>query len=291
MIESIKDYQDSVLFETYILDRLIPIVDHNQNSSIDLRGEKIIRTASLISSSDARDKLINKFAPLLFGAAWKVLDLGIELSLNQTNPKKKNWLIKDKCDHAKQGAGCYKLLTRDRIVWEVVTALYANTAEHRHCLVHRTACVDINSGELTGKDKSDISLQPLTLNEQKAIARIALLVSNGFISGGLSSRNKDHLLYWLDQVIAHSNKPPFNVDNKCAPVSVLTTLEKLNDHYIINIANDVMTVNKHYSQRHFDFYFLIPDGTQRQLYAQLENIPLEETSIKLNNLPNWLSFA
>lgn len=61
-------------------------------------------------SADAVNSLA--LTPLLFGAAWKILDLFVELALNLSGakPKRRNWTIEEKVTAAKNGLELNSLL-------------------------------------------------------------------------------------------------------------------------------------------------------------------------------------
>lgn len=301
MITTVSEFQDAVAFETYVLDKMLPVISGGENGSIDLRGDVTVAAVQICItdnlSAGAVESVKNDLAPLMFGAAWKVLDLALELIFNAggLTADRRNgneWSISAKQAHAAQGAGDFHVLTSDLPVWVAIGALYANTVEHRHCLVHRTAVIDSSTGALAGNDRSGGVLASLSLDQQKAVARIASLVAEGIVGGGIAPRNRDHLCYFLDQVAPHTNQTPFGITRQGAPATINTDLKIISEQLVVHVrAAAERAANVFQGVLHFNVVFDIPDGTGRKLKANLEEIPSGQTVVDLDALPNWLSFV
>ncbi len=301
MITTAAEFQEAVAFEACVLDKMLPVISGEENGSIDLRGDTTVAaiqvSISANMSAGAVERVKNDLAPLMFGAAWKVLDLALELILNSGGLKPdrrfgSEWSIAAKQTLAAQGAGNHSSLTSDYQVWQAVGALYANTVEHRHCLVHRTAVIDSDSGALGGKDRAGNTLANLSLDEQKSIARIASLVAEGIVGGGIANRDQDHLRYFLDQVASHTNQFPFGVTRQGAPAEILTELRVINEQLVVDVHAAADRASKVFQGvQHFNVVFDIPDGSGRKLEAKLEEIPSGQVVVDLDALPHWLSFV
>ena len=131
-------------------------------------------------SGDAVNSVATALTPLLFGAAWKILDLFVELALNLSGatPKRRNWTIDEKVVAAQGGLGLSSLLTDDVALSRAVLCTYAATHQHRHCVVHRTAEFSSQAVQLTGVDKSGAALRPMAKNELDAFLIIAQEVAD-----------------------------------------------------------------------------------------------------------------
>ena len=300
MITTVTGFKDAVAFETYVIDKMFPVISDGENDSIDLRGDSRISTVRVSFSENisagAVEQLKNDLAPLIFGAAWKVLDLALELILSAGGHKpdrgaKSEWSISAKQSLAAKGAGDFNTLTSDRQVWVAIGALYANTIEHRHSLVHRTAVIDSSSGALGGKDREGNALASLSRDQQRSIAHIALLVAEGIVGGGIVPRNRDHLCYYLDQVASHTSQTLFGVTSAATPPEILTEIKIIDEQLVVDVQAAAEKAAKVFQGvRHFNVVFDIPDGTGRRLKANLEEIPSGRTVIDLDALPHWLSF-
>jgi hypothetical protein len=300
VITTIDEFRDAVAFETYVLDKMLPVLGGSENGSIDLRGGGTVASVAITIteniSAGAVERVKNELAPLLFGAAWKTLDLVLEFALHsaglQPDRNASEWSISSKKNHALKAAGDHNLLTANGQIWRAITALYANTVEHRHCLVHRTAIVDSSSGSLSGKDRSGSKLQSLSLEEQKATARIALLAAEGILNAGITPRNEDHLKFFLDQVASHTNQPLFGVTKQGAPAQILTELVVEDDKYVVDVTAAAERASKVFQGvLHFNVIFDVPDESGRRLRANLEDIPAGRIVINLDALPSWMAFV
>jgi hypothetical protein len=132
MITIISEFRDAVAFETYVLDKMLPVISKGEKRTIDLRGEgtdaAIQISINESASAGTVDRVKNDLAPLIFGAAWKVLDLALELVFNNggLTPDQRNgteWSISAKRNLAAQGAGQFQMLTSDPLIWAAVRAL------------------------------------------------------------------------------------------------------------------------------------------------------------------------
>ncbi len=301
MITTIAEFQEAVAFETYLLDKMLPVISGEENGSIDLRGDSAVAAVQISISENmsagAVESVKNDLAPLMFGAAWKVLDLALELTFNTggLTPDRRSgseWSIAAKQTFAAQGAGNFSCLTAEQRVWAAIGSLYANTVEHRHCLVHRTAVIDSSSGELGGKNRAGNMLLGLSLDQQKAIARIASLVAEGIVQGGITSRNQDHLCYFLDQVMPHTGQTPFGITRQGSPAEILTELKVVGEQLVVDVqAAAEKAANVFQGVLHFNVVFDIPDGSGRKLKANLEEIPSGQVVVDLEALPHWLSYV
>jgi hypothetical protein len=111
MIQTVEDFDEATLFERLALDRVRPVLGDESTDEIDLRspnkqGGVIVHVRLHCSvSGDAVNSLAVALTPLLFGAAWKILDLFVELALNLSGatPKRRNWTIDEKVVAAQGG--------------------------------------------------------------------------------------------------------------------------------------------------------------------------------------------
>jgi hypothetical protein len=112
--------------------------------------------------------------PLLFGTAWKVLDLFMDAVMadnNEPTNRLGRYPIAAKVQRANSGQLAQNVLEQD--TWDALRHVYTATDELRHSLIHRRVTVD-NQGTLTGHDEQGASLTPtLTVEEQEALARAA----------------------------------------------------------------------------------------------------------------------
>lgn len=135
MIQTVEDFEEATFFERLALDRARPVLGDESTDEIDLRspdqnGGIVMHVRLHCSvSGDAVNSLAVALTPLLFGAAWKILDLFVELALNLSGatPKRRNWTIDEKVMAAQGGLGLSSLLTDDVAPWRAVLCTYAAT--------------------------------------------------------------------------------------------------------------------------------------------------------------------
>jgi hypothetical protein len=215
----------------------------------------------------AVDRLKDKLAPLLFGAAWKVLDLLLEFALNRAgfSPARRDWAIAEKQQHASAGHGDPSVLGCSKPLWTALLSIYDATVEHRHCLVHRTAKVDATSGTLEGIDRNKQPLKPLSREEQVALAKVAGLVARAVVQGGIDRRSEDHLKYYLDLLRAHSGLAAFGVGGVSAPVDILLALLQENGRLILDMNGVLERARRTFpTVAHFNLLVDVPDGSGRR---------------------------
>lgn len=300
-LATIPEFKDATALEQLVLGRLCPRVVNDSAQEIDLRGLmaghdgvriNLQFTESLSDQALAKQTL--DLLPLLFGAAWKVLDLAMELALNFALPQAhhgKVWRIQEKVDQARLGAGQHTVLTIDSAVWRGVCAAYAATFEHRHCLVHRTADFGGAPLQLTGQDKNGTSLQPITLAELQAFIAVAQLVARGIRAGGLENRAANHLRYELDQLQAHTSQTAFGGIKASRPVLVKMALRLLADGTFeadFSLARERAT--RAMPSSVFDLLIEAPGQPLRTLYARLEEVPQQKVTVNLTALPGYLTW-
>ena len=296
MILNRQDFEEGTDFELYVLERMRPAVNPHAGGSIDLRGSTVVSAALVGESISGRalDDLKDQLSPLLFGAAWKVLDLLLEFALNTAgfSPAGQKWSITKKQGHASNGDGDRgAVLGCSQEVWKALLSVYANTVEHRHCLVHRTAKVDPATGTLDGVDQNQSPLRSLTLDQQVALAKAAALACRGVLRGSIDKRSEDHLKYQLNQLTLHTGAPTFGVGAASAPVDIYLALSQENGVYFLDMAGVLERARRMCTAvSHFNILVDVPDGSSRKLFGYGEDCPPGRSAVDLTALPPWLTY-
>lgn len=299
MIWTLEDFDETTLFERLTLDRVRPVVGDESTDEIDLRsptqqGGVIVHVRLHCSiSADAVSSLAFALTPLLFGAAWKILDLFVELALNLSGakPKRKNWTIEEKVTAAKNGLGLSSLLTDDFVLWRAVLAAYAATHQHRHCVVHRTAQFSSEAVQLAGVDKSGSALRPMTKNELDVFLVIAQAVADAVMAGGLKARNADYLRFELDQLREHTGLSDLGGKHRSKPVMVRMVPTPVGGElYEIDFQAAYSRAAKARPHSHYDVWIDLPDDSGRNLFARMEDVPKEKVRFRLGSPPDFLHF-
>jgi hypothetical protein len=303
LIQSIQDFEIATEFERRALEEAVPGFRFPVPASVTLElwdsGSTSLAVGSVSSSSSVGDvaKLRANVRPLLFGAAWKILDLLVELALANArippdNKKTGEYRITTKQSEAPKGI-CPSLSSHPQ-AWAAIAEIYGNTAELRHCLVHRTATVATPSGEFNGTNKSGIPLQPLTSVEQDSFCLLALICSEAVIAanaGKLSKRQYLRIAGHLDQLHLHHSAPRLGgiaatsiirVDVKA--VATASGFELDTD--LIRPAAIRRTPNA--AHAFLDVYVHDPNGHHPTLCGSLEDAPPGVSSIDFASPPAWL---
>lgn len=116
----IQDLLDACAFELTALSVVFPLIDPGEAASrLDIRNSSDIVSTHAgfvdLYGPFGREEIGHQLRPLMFGAAWKVLDLVLEHAFvaDGLQPKKPGvWNICEKQKHARAGRGEYKPLRR-----------------------------------------------------------------------------------------------------------------------------------------------------------------------------------
>ena len=286
-------------FERLVLDRLKTVIAESGSDAIDLRqamagcGPVTINLSLYCSLSEqTRQAFITETLPLLFGAAWKILDLTIELALSVSGEKpskQNNWRISEKTSKATAGIIPLSLLTNALLLWRALCAIYQATAEHRHCMVQRQASFSGTPLALHGHAKDGHALKPLTATEIAAFIKAAQLLGRGVTHGGIDNRSADYLRYEFDQLRSHTNLQNLSGVKANKPVLVKALAIDLDGGKLqIDIPYILENAHKRSPGCHFDLQVELPVKIGATLVGRLEDFPTELTCVDLLALPDYL---
>ena len=214
MLTTIADLRNATDFERFALSSAAP--PRTTNAVLEL-GHNLttatFTTTSIVNVNQAEiDASTTPFRPLLFGAAWKCLDLAFELGLHNASipPRKGNeYTIQEKTQKA--GRAVLLPLSTDSDVWTRVVALYSATCEVRHSLVHRQFTFS-PAGDMTGMHhRNGAPIANMTLREQVAFAHAITLVMQSLLDVSPDARIRARLVYELDQLAALHQKGTLGV--------------------------------------------------------------------------------
>src|SRR6266567_3381765 len=154
MPTNLTEFADDTAFERYVLDRATPLLPRSQGTSVIELGEgnstgvavgaqpAMVHVGMTDSTGSTGDQLsIDDIHPLLFGAAWKMLDQLTELALENAgvrHDRGHHYSITFKVGEAANGRvppvppfDCHPDL------WSTVMATYASADVLRNSLTHR----------------------------------------------------------------------------------------------------------------------------------------------------------
>jgi hypothetical protein len=289
MVTTQQDFADEVAWELTILDLALPLTSlSGYNRKLDLRTNDISISFSESLSDYASGQLRTALLPLLFGAAWKVLDISIELALANAGcspSNRKRWQIEEKASGI-GSAGDLPALSPLADVWQALISLYRATKEQRHALVHRRVRVDGKTQELICFDTKGHALVAIDLTEQSAFCRVAQRVAAAAIDGRIHPRAESDLRTQLSRLQRHHSTNIVVPAAYCLPIKVV-------DDFPVDHTINVPTLKKRIRQTFPEVYYIdlelnLPDG--RVLIGELEQAPEEVVSVHLERLPPWLKF-
>ena len=292
MISSLFEFEESTAFERWTLEALVPLPPrrpHQRSKDVATNHLRVTPAPAVarVHAGGVREVHVD-LHPLAFGAAWKVLDLLLELTFANagTTSSTGQLTIKQKENLAGQGHGDLPPLTTDRVLWRTLTGVYAGTTEARHSLVHRLAKVDRATGTLTGHDKNGHALIPITAAQQEAFCRAVQRASIAALTGRISPRERLDLAWQLDQLQAHHQQPVLGGVEFRPPVLLIAPAILSGGQLVIDIPLLLQAAGSSWPDRHIDASFSLPDG--RHFIAEVESAPASVIRVELHNPPDWL---
>ena len=203
MPTNVQDFHDDTAFERYVLARGTPLVKTPEGGIVFGLGDdgsnsatvQAVVAGAVTSAGAPGDQFkFSDIAPLVFGAAWKVLDLLVELRLEQLGVSKNaqgRYSIEMKVGEVNNGTVSASAPFDNPegtlcTLWEQVLKCYAVTKELRHSLVHRQLKVDPSTGAISGTPGPTGVSPTLTPHELEAFCRVSEGVAEAVISGLLS---------------------------------------------------------------------------------------------------------
>jgi len=290
MITTKNEFVDETAWERTVLAYAIPLMPLTASGAdLDLRTRNISIGLTAIVGEERVEELRNTLLPLLFGTAWKILDLALELAFAQAGlaPQKgSRWTIADKSQHAAAHKGSLQGLSTETEVWPALGSLYTQTVEIRHALVHRRVHVDPSTLELTGYDSNGVELLPLSYDEQMAFCQLSQRVRQTITEGTLRPRIEADLRAQLAALQRHHEVAmPSNASNR-PPVRVIDDLPESGQIDVPHLLSEARTTFP--DAQYVDVKLELEDG--RRLVGELESAPQGIVTVDPAAPPGWLSF-
>lgn len=310
MPATLTEFEDDTAFERYVLDRATPLMPKSQGTSVIELGEFNSTGVSVgaqpamayVGTTDfagsAGDQLsADDIRPLIFGAAWKVLDQLIEFALERagvSHDRKWDYSIKSKVGKAANGNVMPVPPFDGRPdLWSPVIRTYASTQVLRNSLTHRRLKVDPVTGDINGVPRPGESTPTaLTIGEQSAFCRVAVGVAGAVINGQLPTRLANQLSWTLDQLTSHHGQPSFGASpaQGIIPVVIVRPRPGSSNELTLDfadIANRARAAVRDVS--HYDLEIHLPD--RRVLAGPLEDAPQGPATFAVASPPGWLRWA
>lgn len=291
VVTTINDFKDETAWERTVLDYAIPLMPLTASgATLDARTRNIAITAGSSIGGDGGEEMRNRLLPLLFGTAWKIIDLAFELAFAQAGlaPQRGGrWMISEKSQLAGAHSGSLPGLTSSADVWNALGILYKETVEIRHALVHRRVQVDLLTRTLTGFDTNGNALLPLSYTEQMAFCRIANRTSQVVIEGTLRSRIEADLRQQLAEVQQHHGQNIVRNASHRPPVRLIDDLSVDGQVDVPHLLAQAQTTFP--GAQYVDLELRLADG--RILTGELESAPRGVLTVDPANPPDWLKFV
>jgi hypothetical protein len=205
LIRSVGQLVEATAFERFALAAALPLVNQEAAAgSVDFRGAN---TATTIIGYEAlgtglRDDLLRNLRPLLFGAAWKILDNVIEYGINLAPGAKEKVTIRHKREKA--SAGPVRPFDTENELWVRISGIYDGTAEARHCLIHRGFELAPDGTMTKIHDPlSNVHYPDIAADEQDAICRLSQRVLLAVETERLGQRDRMDTVHCLDRLTRH----------------------------------------------------------------------------------------
>jgi hypothetical protein len=311
MPTNLTEFGDDTAFERYVLDRAVPLLPRLPATSV-IYLEALDSTSVAVTPQPAtvhvsvadsvgvgEDQLrADDIRPLLFGAAWKVLDQLIELSLEQakvSHDRGSNYSIGCKCEQAATGnVRPVPPFDGRPDLWTRAMTVYAATAEIRHSLVHRRLVVSPSTGDIRGVARSGMpSLKPFTVAEQLAFCQAACGVAEAVTGRDLPTRRAEQLAWTLDELTSHHGQPSLGASPARGVIPrVVVNAESSGPSGEVTLDFGRLRTRARAAVGDVSYYDLeirLPDG--RVLTGPLEDAPSGSLTFSVDAPPDWLSWA
>ncbi|RCG28997.1 hypothetical protein DQ384_21835 [Sphaerisporangium album] len=213
---SLTQFTEDSGFERYALGDLAPaitaspglqVIDYLDETRDQPRIHAIVGTSPVkaVVTIGGQPATVN-VTPLIFGMAWKILDLVIEPLLSPRTDGRPQ-TIEAKVRTALNGLGPQgvKPFHREPELWKRFMHLYGNTVDLRHSVVHGQLNVDAD-GTLTATSRDPAPLVPpttMTTDELGYFLRAVQGFSAALLGEHLSVRARNNLCFLLDQLTQH----------------------------------------------------------------------------------------
>jgi hypothetical protein len=294
VIRSLTELEESTAFERWTLEALVPLPARRPHNGIvdAATNEATLTVESVVQrmyvGAGVREVRVD-LRPLAFGAAWKILDLLLELAYANAGTKAAGGRLRiaTKENLARQGHGVLAPLTADHTLWGMLTSTYAATTQARHSLVHRRAEVDQVTGSLTGCDDSGQPLVPITAGQQEAFCRAVQRTAMAALAGHIGRRERADLAWQLDQLQAHHQQPALGGVRFQTPALLLAPATLSSGQLVIDIPALLQAARSSWwDRKQIDATFSLPDG--RHFLAEVDSAPARVVTVDPNNPPDWL---
>ena len=291
---------EQIAYERYVLRSAIPLVK-GLTGSVDLRRDPRGDVTGVITGADSCRDVLEQFkltfVPLMFAAAWKILDLVVEDSLGPLPPRpngrpRHRW-IEDKATEVLTSNGAIKArkpFTRRNPEWMAAMRMYANTKELRHAVTHRDAGRDANGNlDIEVMDnRGNTQRYVMSLDEQLAFCRATRRLINAIFTKQLEARDRDDLAFHLAQVRRYSQATSDGRDLG-AVREIIVNLPEVAPGVVRVDVPAAKAAMKGQPKPHIADLVAFAPGLSAPLVGALEKMPSVVREFPIGKPPRWLS--
>lgn len=287
----ITAFAEATEYESYILDKLAPALPETSSTHIlDLREERARQHAEVVLDTITVSVVVGgkpvavDLTPLVFGAAWKVIDVVLDMQLQEKEGPGPH-SIRKKVRTAKSGNGVRREDPFPPDIWQRLLHSYANTYDLRHSLTHR-GFTPHPDGSLEATPEPGHTTPPTKMTRDEVIyfLRAAQAMREALISQSLSARQAANLRFILNRLQPHHRLPPIGGREVTGDVVVQVNAEQAEDGTLFF---DLTRVLSETAVRHpngaCDIEIHLDDG--RIILGELEEWPADDPTIRLDRLP------
>jgi len=207
----LRQFDDDTAYEMLVLETITTAGQAppgTQHARDDLRGDHVHFARGVFDTVGAGSvaQVIDRFRPLAFGAAYKIIDILVELvmRLNHEPCPRGRWTFVEK-QHYVRTAHPVRLpipLQVPHSQWPRLGALYDRFLEPRHALAHRRSTVQPD-GTLVATSRSGSVLLEVSSDEQDAFVHLARELGVAVAAGHADRRQRNRIAWQLDVLGRH----------------------------------------------------------------------------------------
>jgi hypothetical protein len=227
-------FGDDTAYERLVLSQLSDVAKialGQGSATLDIRGPNnlvAIGVHQVVGAGAVQDAL-RPMEPLAFGAAYKILDLLVELVMDLNGPVTGRRTMKEKQAFARSPirGPLPSPLGTARQAWERLARLYDKWLEMRHSLVHRRTVLR-GDGTLERLDSAGSVLEQLPTDPQQHFIAAVHIVSEAVINVSWSPRRANTAEWHLDQLARYHGMPLFGAHFRAETVPrVIANIEQI----------------------------------------------------------------
>jgi hypothetical protein len=255
----------------------------------DGRGSISVKVGTAVQGTSLRDELRNSLRPILFGAAYKVLDMLVEHVLRANGAAGRLTFARKRADLAQPPQMLPVPLDAQRGIWERLITLFVQFEEARHAVTHRRAQPTPDGG-LEIYDDARQMIDKMTSVEIQAFAAAVLAVAELVIDESSDNRRIRIAAWYLNALDIRHRAPALPaIDPNAGHRQLMMDLEVVDDRHL---RFDLVRAREVIEQQPDSVWDLVLHAGVRVFTGHWDDVPTEAEEailIDVASLPEWLS--